>query len=381
MFCNFFNEEQEEIKMKRKIGVILAALVVIGGGIFYAQHKVQVEAMSTEGLVEEIALPLSLLTEENITQIFIEDTSRLVLEKQNDIWKNPSETEIAYNSELVDEWINYFQTEQSINIIRNVEDLAIYGITETTPCITITSSEGKSQTFRLGNINAEHTIRYIYSDETELVYSVSPTKSEVLLVDSSKLIDPALKIPNLENIKTLTIEQTGTTFKLQKRDDKWFLVDYFNDDYEVKPEVVMGILEALGALEKQSFVGKMTEEQSFGMTTPSLVITLDEKYVLNINSAYYLTENNVPYVYTIKEGELKDFEQLKPLHMMHRQVYRPVVEEVESIVMTNPQNVYKLKLEENLSTVQTPAQGEETLQDVLSSHMIGTLNEMPLDLV
>ena len=81
--------------MKKKFGVILAALAVVVGGVFYAQYKVQIEAMSTEVLVEEIALPLSLLTEEEIEKIEIQDKNSLTLEKKDTVWQNPLEPELT----------------------------------------------------------------------------------------------------------------------------------------------------------------------------------------------------------------------------------------------------------------------------------------------
>ncbi len=394
--------------MKKKFGVILAALAVVVGGVFYAQYKVQIEAMSTEVLVEEIALPLSLLTEE-IEKIEIEDKNSLTLEKKNKVWQNPLESEITYNNDLINEWINYFKTEQSINVIRNVKDLSIYGISETTPRVVICDAEGNYQTFRLGNINEERTIRYIYSDETELVYSVNPIKSEVLLVDSSMLIDPQIEMPDLEKVKNMVIHQGGTVLTLQKEKTKWFLKEYFNDMYEVKAEVIIGLFEDLRRLEKERLVGKVTTEISYGMDAPTLSITLDENYTLNFGTKqggeYYFSENNSPYVYTVKEQSLKGFEQLKPLQMIHRSVYRPEIEEIESIVMTNPQAVYKLRLQESQPDNELPAEEqleeetltaevtkqdnkEDTLEkskditvlyEVLESNAVGKLNDQLLD--
>nr|WP_302596396.1 DUF4340 domain-containing protein [uncultured Cellulosilyticum sp.] len=359
--------------MKKKFGVILAALAVVVGGVFYAQYKVQIEAMSTEVLVEEIALPLSLLTEEEIEKIEIQDKNSLTLEKKDTVWQNPLEPELTYNNELVNEWVKYFQSEESINVIRHVEDLSVYGIDETTPKVVIYSEKGNSQTFRLGSINEEQTIRYIYSDETELVYSVSPTKSEVLLVESDMLIDENIEMPNLEKVNSMVINQQGTTLNLQKEKDKWFLKDYFNDAYEVKAEVMVGLLEALNGLEKVRLVGKVEPEMSYGMDTPSLSITLDEKYTLNFGSKqdgeYYFSENDGPYVYTVKDKLLKSFEQLKPLQMIHRSVYRPEAEEIESIVMTNPQNVYKLKLQE-VDAEETQEEKEDVVDENLAAEEV-----------
>lgn len=337
--------------MKRKFGVILAALIVAAGGMFYAQYKVQIEAMSTEVIVEEIALPLSLLTED-INKIEIEDQNSLTLEKTNDVWQNPLEPEITYNNELVNEWVTYFQTEESINVIRHVKDTSIYGIDETSSKIVLYDAKGECQTFRLGNINEERTMRYIYSDETELVYSVSPTKSEVLLVASNALIDENIKMPNLEKIKSIVIKQGNMTLNLQKENEKWYLADYYKDAYEIKAEVMIGLLETLEELKKERLVGKVTEETAYGVTEPSLSIMLDHKYTLNFgnkqNAEWCFSENDSPYVYTVKTREMKCFEELKPLQMIHRNVYRPEAEAIERIVMTNPQMVYKLELQEEV---------------------------------
>ena len=248
--------------MKKKFGVIAAALIVAVGGIFYAQYKVQIEAMSTEVLVEEVALPLNLLTGE-VNKIQIEDRDSVTLEKNKGVWFNPLEVEVTYNSELINEWVTYFQTEESINIVRHVKDTSVYGITEDSPKIVLYNTNGESQTFCLGDVNEEHTMRYIYSNETELVYCVSPTKSEVLLVDSSELIDENITMPNLEKIKSFVITTGDTTLNLEKQNEKWYLKDYYKDDYEVKAEVVLGLFDTLTSLKREKLMGKVTKGTFF----------------------------------------------------------------------------------------------------------------------
>lgn len=355
--------------MKKKFGVIAAALIVAVGGIFYAQYKVQIEAMSTEVLVEEVALPLNLLTGE-VNKIQIEDRDSVTLEKNKGIWFNPLEVEVTYNSELINEWVTYFQTEESINIVRHVKDTSVYGITEDSPKIVLYNTNGESQTFCLGDVNEEHTMRYIYSNETELVYCVSPTKSEVLLVDSSELIDENITMPNLEKIKSFVITTGDTTLNLEKQNEKWYLKDYYKDAYEVKAEVVLGLFDTLTSLKREKLMGKVTEENTFGVNAPSLSITLANKYTLNFGektgSLWCFSENESPYVYAVKASKLKNFEQLKPLQMIHRNVYRSKAEEIERIVMTNPQAVYELKLQEETKE-EIKAETDQTKVDELQA--------------
>lgn len=408
--------------MKKKFGVIAVALIIAVGGIFYAQYKVQIEAMSTEVLVEEVALPLNLLTGE-VNKIQIEDENSVILEKNKGVWCNPLETEVTYNSELINEWVTYFQTEESINVIRHVKDATVYGINEASPKIVLYNTNGESQTFYLGDINEEHTMRYIYSDETELVYCVSPTKSEVLLVDSSELIDENITMPNLEKIKSFVITNGEATLNLQKENEKWYLKDYYKDAYEVKTEVVLGLFDALSNLKRERLMGKVSEENTYGVDTPSLSITLANKYTLNFGEKkganWCFSENESPYVYAVKASGLKSFEQLKPLQIIHRNAYRPEVEEIERIVMTNPQITYELKLQEETAEAkgedaanaaqidkQQPEkidnQEEVSVEDkeqlkqevvketadhneadvvdeVLTNHIVGTLNDKVLD--
>ncbi|WP_054742583.1 DUF4340 domain-containing protein [Cellulosilyticum ruminicola] len=401
--------------MKKKFGVIAVALIVAIGGIFYAQYKVQIEAMSTEVLVEEVALPLNLLTGE-VNKIQIEDENNVTLEKSKGVWFDPLEPEVTYNSELINEWITYFQTEESINVIRHVKDTTIYGITETSPKIVLYNIEGEYQTFHLGAVNEERTIRYIYSDETELIYCVSPTKSEVLLVDSSKLIDENIKMPNLEKTKSFVITMDNATLNLQKENEKWYLKDFYKDAYEVKAEVVLGLFDTLENLKREKIVGKVTEETTYGIDAPSLSITLANKYTIKFgekaDALWYFSENESPYVYAIKASDMKSFEQLKPLQIIHRNVYRPEAEEIDSIEMTNPQMVYTLKLQEETAdaveideeTKSEEANNQEAISvedkeqlkqevakeaadhneadvvdEVLTTHIVGILNDKVLD--
>lgn len=334
------------------MGIVLLSIVIIGiiGISYYTKQLGEIEATSKALLIEEVETNISKLGEKNISRIEIKDENVLSLEKRDHEWINGEEPELKYDSELINSLVKYIKTWKSISVLRHVEDYSAYGITEASRMITLYDEENNSETFRIGTTNGDQTQFYVSSDEEEVLYSVDAEMSKIVLIEPEALVDITLELPKKEAITSIEITMKEDRPIRLIKDKVWSLMDYYNAPHEVLPEAIEEILGQTQLLAKDGFVGQMTDTTTYGLDKPSLIIKLNEAHRLSFgnkeNGFVYFRYNDEKYIYKMDEQRIKGLENIKPIDIICKEVYKADLEQIEKIEMTNPQASFTLTMDQ-----------------------------------
>lgn len=376
--------------MKKKVGIALLALISIGLVGSYAVKAIE-ENRVYEVLKEEVQLPICTLSNKEIVRLEVYEQEVTTFEKQGDHWINAELPDLPYDQELMNEFVETLKNMTSIETLRYIENLSEYGINEDAKMITIYDSENNSQTFKLGHILTDENKIYVSIDDDELLYSVPYDTVSKLFTKTSSLTSKVLTLPNIEAINQIEItSEDKKPIILNMKDDVWYLSDYYKEGRLAVEELVGETLDQIYALDKESYVGIITEAEDYGISKPSLTIKLNQEITLQFgrreNGMVYIRFNEEPYVYRINEERIKVFDNIDPFNLIVKEVYIPNVDEVIQIELVNPQATYTLDLSKNDQGVSISefnevmldaGQTQEVIENIVKSICIEALLQNP----
>jgi len=336
--------------MKNKKQVLLAiivAVVVLGAlsiGIYY--HIEENIKVKVQERVQKVC------TIDAISRVEFKGNELVIIEKQDNTWYNPEFTYLEYDNELVSEWLQVLQTAETVKIVKNVEDESIYGIDEQSPMITIYNNMNNSETLRIGNTNVDEDIVYIKNDKEDVLYMIPyqvgqklSTKPNTFVKYDNKLVFEAIqKLQlNYKNEEPINIELK----------DDWYLNDYYNVPCKLKEDDIETLVSSIGKLDFTGYIGTYEVLSDYGLEKPQLELSVNDETTLYfgniVDDHVYVKIGEAKDVYTVDKAMYTQIAAFKPFDAIERQLLYFNLDEIDKIVLSNPQGTYELVVETNRS--------------------------------
>lgn len=328
--------------------MIIVAVVVLGalsvGGYFYIKEST---AVKVQERIQRIC------TLEEISKIEFKKDELVTIQKEGNIWRNLEWDYLEYDSALVSEWIQFLQTAETIKIVKNVEDESVYGINEHSTIITVYDSVNNSETLRIGNINKEEDYVYIKNDQDEVIYMVSYEVGQKLLTKPSTFVkyEDELKIGTIHKLQLQYPNQEPMKITFN---ENWYLENYYKIPCQLKEEAVEALNESIGQLKLTAYVGTYEELSAFGLEEPQLELSINENITLSFGNikgkGVYVKLGEGKDVYTVDQSVYAQIETFKPFDAIKKQLTYLSLDQIEAILLTNPQGTYEWLLDGNKQT-------------------------------
>lgn len=329
------------LKEKKALSILLTILLVGCLGVlaymFYSEKVTE--------KVQDYVAPIC--TIEEIISIEYSDKEVITLKEDNGVWINSLMPNMLYKQEAVNEWINSLKSIETKQMIKNVQDEAIYGISEASKKITLFDAQGNKQKIWIGNVVESEDSLYIRLDENPTIYLISYKHTKALFENPNSLVDCSgvLEIPEIHSI---VIEYQGEKIQLVK-EDKWYAEDYFELESILDDEAMHAFVEILQNMRVKNYVGTFEKLNSYGLGSPSLVVTINGEQKIAFGkengTLRYITLNDKQDVYTIEQSIYKAITDFRVYDAMNKQVIHFNKDEIKEIVLSNPQGTYRFNLE------------------------------------
>ena len=361
--------------MKNKKQVLLAiivAVVVLGAlsvGIYYYIEENTI--VKVQERVQKVC------TLKDISRVEFKKNDLVVIEKEAGSWHNPEFTYLEYDNELVSEWLQILQTAETVKIVKNVEDESVYGINEQSTMITVYDNMNNSETLRIGNASMDEDSVYIKNDKDEVIYIVSYEVGQKLLTKPNTFVKYDNKL-TIETINKLQLNyQNEEPMNIEFKND-WYLNDYYKIPCKLKEDAINALIESVSQLKLTGYIGTYEDLASFGLEEPRLELIINDETTLffgNISDdRVYIKIGEAKDVYTIDKAVYIQIEAFKPFDAIERQLTHLNLDEIDKVVLSNPQGTYEFVLAENKN-----AGGIENDTEISADEIKTGVEEKPAD--
>lgn len=383
--------------IKQKKALLIAGGIMLAGWTFvgYEQYSVA----QNNGKVQEYVKEIYKL--DDITRIEYANGEITTLVNQNGTWHNASFPYLNYDQTLIQNWINLTQTLTTKEIIKNVQNLSLYGIDDQATTITFYDSDHQKQTIKLGHSNKSEDSLYIEGDGDKL-YTISYDEYKELLTRPNDFVkcDNLLNLAELHKIK---IEmQDEKPIELVKKEN-WQLNHYFAFDTVLQETAGTQLEEFLKGMKITRYIGTYEDLKPYGLATPKMTLTLNDTTKIEFGNQMgddiYVCLNDKPDVYVMNVKVFDELKNFKPAKAIEKQVIHIEMDKIEQITLSNPQGTYTLKfmnqVEEDEKTENQVEEDKETVeieediakakeaesvktQNVVAEPIIATVNNIEL---
>lgn len=157
---------------------------------------------------------------ENLSYVFIQNaanTIELVLETtgegddQVSEWNMRQPMQRAIDSQRFSE--NIMEPVSSLSIQSFVEDGQDHGVGNPAATVTLSDTDGVSQTMYIGDTDADGN-RYVRLDGSNTVYLIAGDNLEFINVDPFLLMDKFLNLENIDNVNSIDVISSAATYTL-----------------------------------------------------------------------------------------------------------------------------------------------------------------------
>lgn len=351
--------------MKNKKQVLLGiivAVVVLGaltvGGYYYIKESTTVKVQER---IQRIC------TLEEISKIEFKNNDLVTIVKEGNIWRNLEWDYLKYDSDLVSDWIQFLQNAETVKIVKNVEDESVYGINEHSIMITVYDSVNNSQTLRIGNVNKDEECVYIKNDQDEVIYVVSYEVGQKLLTKPSTFVqyEEQLEVGTIDKLQLQYLNEAP--IQMTYKDD-WFLEDYYKIPCQLKEEPMDELIESIVQLKFTSYIGTYGDLSHFGLEQPQLELVINEDTTLSFGNIQgkdvYVKLNQGKDVYTVDQSIYAQIESFKPFDAINKQLTHLSLDQIETILLSNPQGSYKWMLNDNKNIDLEKQELEENTEEI-----------------
>lgn len=333
---------------KQALLAIIVAVVVLGAlsvGIYYLiedHTKVKVQER-----VQKVC------TLEDILRVEFKENDLVTVEKEADSWYNPELTYLEYDSESVSEWLQVLQSAETVKIVKNVEDTSIYGINEQSPMITVYDSMNNSETLRIGNANVDEDMVYIKNDQDEVLFIVPYDIGQKLLTKPNTFVKYdnklALDVKSKLQLNYRNEEPMNIAFK-----DDWYLNDYYKISCKLREDAIGNLIESIRKIGFTGYIGTYEDLREYGLEEPQLKLIVDDEVTLSFGNTsgnqVYVKIGEAKDVYTIDKAIYAQIQAFKPFDAIEKQLSYFKLDEIDKIVLSNPQGTYEFVLVPDKST-------------------------------
>lgn len=358
--------------------IMLIAIVSIYGVIEWKEYQ-------TTEIVEEIETKVCELSLDQIARFEIYNEDTLGFIKKDNVWIEEALPELVYEQDKIEMMVKDIAEMTAFEKITNIQDLSSYGITEKAQIITVYDHENNAYTIRIGNKVSGQDAFYIWSDTDEAIYLVPYTSLANVFLNRQDTIDKDMNMPNIEEINQVIITEGNKKISFVRNTEEgmpgfetWLVKDAYKTIHQGETEKIEQYMMALEEFTKDKFVTESTEDISqFGLDAPSLIIEINGKYTIkfgNTDGDYtYFKYSGEPHIYKMLTEKVKIFKQIDGFSLINKQIYKPQLEQIESITLQQGEQIIEWEINNNQSEEARSHIGEKALSEEQTNILIDTL--------
>lgn len=323
--------------------LILVGVLVIGGSIGGIIPKVYeaVTAVKVQDKVQRIS------ELETIERIEFKRDELTTLQKEQDKWQNVKYSNLSYNQEAISSWVNQLLSAETVGVVKNVEVEADYGISETSPMITVFDDKGKSETYRIGNELINEDKMYVKKEEEDYLYIMPMQEENIFYVDARRWVEVKQKL-QISDVKSLKfLDSNGKSYTVSNQKETWYLDGYYEMPCVIKQEAIETWFNAIKQMQLSQYIGTDVDLTVYGLDVPTYTMTINDQLTLlfgkQANNWVYVQIKGEPDVYAMDLAVYQSIVEKNYFQMIDKKVLHFALEEVDSILMTNPQNTFEFK--------------------------------------
>lgn len=328
---------------KKQMLLILVGVLVIGGSIGGIIPKVYeaVTAVKVQDKVQRIS------ELETIERIEFKRDELTTLQKEQDKWQNVKYSNLSYNQEAISSWVNQLLSAETVGVVKNVEVEADYGISETSPMITVFDDKGKSETYRIGNELINEDKMYVKKEEEDYLYIMPIQEENIFYVDARRWVEVKQKL-QISDVKSLKfLDSNGKIYTVSNQKETWYLDGYYEMPCVIKQEAIETWFNAIKQMQLSQYIGTDVDLTVYGLDVPTYTMTINDQLTLlfgkQANNWVYVQIKGEPDVYAMDLAVYQSIVEKNYFQMIDKKVLHFALEEVDSILMTNPQNTFEFK--------------------------------------
>lgn len=328
---------------KKQMLLILVGVLVIGGSIGGIIPKVYeaVTAVKVQDKVQRIS------ELETIERIEFKRDELTTLQKEQDKWQNVKYSNLSYNQEAISSWVNQLLSAETVGVVKNVEVEADYGISETSPMITVFDDKGKSETYRIGNELINEDKMYVKKEEEDYLYIMPIQEENIFYVDARRWVEVKQKL-QISDVKSLKfLDSNGKSYTVSNQKETWYLDGYYEMPCVIKQEAIETWFNAIKQMQLSQYIGTDVDLTVYGLDVPTYTMTINDQLTLlfgkQANNWVYVQIKGEPDVYAMDLAVYQSIVEKNYFQMIDKKVLHFALEEVDSILMTNPQNTFEFK--------------------------------------
>lgn len=328
---------------KKQMLLILVGVLVIGGSIGGIIPKVYeaVTAVKVQDKVQRIS------ELETIERIEFKRDELTTLQKEQDKWQNVKYSNLSYNQEAISSWVNQLLSAETVGVVKNVEVEADYGISETSPMITVFDDKGKSETYRIGNELINEDKMYVKKEEEDYLYIMPMQEENIFYVDARRWVEVKQKL-QISDVKSLKfLDSNGKIYTVSNQKETWYLDGYYEMPCVIKQEAIETWFNAIKQMQLSQYIGTDVDLTVYGLDVPTYTMTINDQLTLlfgkQANNWVYVQIKGEPDVYAMDLAVYQSIVEKNYFQMIDKKVLHFALEEVDSILMTNPQNTFEFK--------------------------------------
>lgn len=323
--------------------LILVGVLVIGGSIGGIIPKIYeaVTAVKVQDKVQRIS------ELETIERIEFKRNELTTLQKEQDKWQNVKYSNLSYNQEAISSWVNQLLSAETVGVVKNVEVEADYGISETSPMITVFDDKGKSETYRIGNELINEDKMYVKKEEEDYLYIMPIQEENIFYVDARRWVEVKQKL-QISDVKSLKfLDSNGKSYTVSNQKETWYLDGYYEMPCVIKQEAIETWFNAIKQMQLSQYIGTDVDLTVYGLDVPTYTMTINDQLTLlfgkQANNWVYVQIKGEPDVYAMDLAVYQSIVEKNYFQMIDKKVLHFALEEVDSILMTNPQNTFEFK--------------------------------------
>lgn len=376
--------------IKQKKALLIAGGLMLAGWTFVGYEQQSVA--QNNGKIHEYVKEVYKLND--IIRVEYANDELTTLVNTNGVWYNNAFPYLNYDQSLVNEWIALLQNLETNEVIKNVQNMSLYGIDEHAPTITFYDSDNQKQTLKLGRHNESENRLYIESDGNNL-YTVSYDVNKKLLTRPNDFIncDLLLNISDLQKIHMIFNEEKP--LELVKA-EAWHLDNYFAFDTVLQESASKELVNTIENMKVKRYIGTYEDLKPYGLEKPKMTLILNDTTKIDFGNQMgqdiYVRLNDSHDVYVMNNYSFKELKNFKPAKSIEKQVIHTHIDEIEQIILSNPQGTYEINFIEPTSTdeLTNPIETIENIEEIeevmpLAAHtmvieepIIATINDREL---
>ena len=279
--------------MKKSTKLVSAVVVLaVLGGVYvglntYVSKEEKAESSSEEESKTEV---FSVKTDDIKSLEFIVDKKEVTFEKKDDSWVKKDETAFPVNQTTLDSAASAIETVEADRVLKDVEDLAEYGLDSPSNTVTVDTADGTTK-LNIGDENTSTNQYYISRDDDDSTVYVVAADTVSPFMNSLYDYAQGEDFPTIDSstVKKVQVSEDKDSYVLEENSDgaTWDVSGDGSSDKESADTTAAGnVTSGLGSFAFDQFVNYNAEDLSqYGLDKPYATITVDYQEEVEDDSA------------------------------------------------------------------------------------------------